>query len=50
MKRLLKQLVQPQVDYCLTLYLPVGGSNSQKNSNLQRTFTSKVPAVKHLSY
>ena len=43
-------LVQPHVDYCSQLWAPGGGADLEKLEGLLRTFTSKIPAVKHMSY
>ena len=50
MKQLWKQLVQPHVDYCSQLYMPVNGGKLSELENLQRNFTSRIPSVKQLDY
>ena len=50
MKTLWKQLAQPHVDYCSQLFMPVNGSNLTDLENLQRSFTNRIPEVKHLGY
>ena len=43
-------LVQPHVDYCSQLWAPADGGDLEKLEGLLRTFTFKIPSVKHLSY
>ena len=50
MKQLWKQLVQPHVDYCSQLYMPVNGGKLSELENLQRNFTSRIPSAKQLDY
>ena len=50
MKVLWKQLVQPHIDYCSQLFMPVSGSKLSNLENLQRSFTSRIPAAQHLNY
>ena len=50
MKHLWKQLVQPHVDYCSQLYMPVSGGKLSDLENLQRNYTSRIPSVRHLDY
>ena len=50
MKVLWKQLVQPHVDYCSQLFMPVNGAKLSDIENLQRSFTNRIPSVRHLGY
>ena len=50
MKVFWKQLVQPHIDYCSQLFMPVSGSKLSNLENLQRSFTSRIPAAQHLNY
>ena len=50
MKLLWKQLVQPNIDYCSQLYMPVNGSKLGELENLQRHFTSRIPSTNSLGY
>ena len=50
MKHLWKQLVQPHIDYCSQLYMPVNGGKLADIENLQRNFTTRIPSVRHLDY
>ena len=50
LKYMWKTLVQCHIDYCSQLYLPGKPADMMKIENLQRTFTRKIPEVKHLDY
>ena len=50
MKILWKQLVQPHIDYCSQLYMPVDGRRLGDLENLQRHFTSRIPSVSSMDY
>ena len=50
MKQLWKQLVQPHVDYCSQLYMPINGGKLSELENLQRNFTNRIPSVKSQDY
>ena len=50
MKYMWKTLVQCHIDYCSQLYLPGKSSDLERLENLQRIYTKKIPAVKHLDY
>ena len=50
MKTLWKQLVQPHIDYCSTLYMPVTGTNLQNIEILQQHFTRRVSSVRESNY
>ena len=50
MKYMWKTLVQCHIDYCSQLYLPGKLSDLERLENLQRVYTKKIPAVKHLDY
>ena len=43
-------LAQPHADYCSQLWSPVEGGDLEKLEGVLRTYTSKIPAVKHLNY
>ena len=43
-------LVQPHLDYCSQLWAPTGGANLENLEGLPRSFTSKIPSVKHMNY
>ena len=50
MKLMWKSLVQGHIDYSSQLYQPLQSSNLTRIEQIQRTFTSKIPEVRHLSY
>ena len=43
-------LAQPHADYCSQLWSPGEGADLEKLEGTLRTFTSKVPSIKHLNY
>ena len=43
-------LAQPHADYCSQLWSPGEGADLEKLEGTLRTFTSKIPAIKHLNY
>jgi hypothetical protein len=43
-------LAQPHADYCSQLWTPMEGVQLEKLEGVRRTYTSKIPAVKHLNY
>ena len=50
MKLMWKSLVQPNIDYCSQLWMPMKAGEIEKIENLQKQFTKKIPEVRHLSY
>ena len=50
MKHMFNTLAQPHADYCSQLWTPGEGGELEKLEGVLRTFTSKIPAVKHLNY
>jgi hypothetical protein len=43
-------LVQPQADYYSQLWAPNQGSKLESLDGLLRSFTAKIPAIKHMNY
>ena len=50
LKLLWKSLVQPNIDYCSQLYMPVSGNGLNELENLQRHFTSRIPSTHSMDY
>jgi hypothetical protein len=50
LRHMFNTLVQPHADYCSQLWAPQEGPQMDKIEGLLRSFTAKIPAVKHLSY
>ena len=50
MKIMWKSLVQPHIDYCSQLWMPIKSGEMEKIENLQRQFTKRIPEVRQLSY
>ena len=50
MKLMWKSLVQGHIDYSSHLYQPLQSSDLTRIEQLQRTFTSRIPEVRELSY
>ena len=50
MKTMWKTLVQPHIDYCSQLWMPVKTGDIEKIESLQKQFTKRIPEVRHLSY
>ena len=50
MKHMFNTLVQPHIDYCSQLWAPAEGGELERLEGCLRTFTSKIPAVRHLPY
>ena len=42
--------VQPHIDYCSQLWSPHDGGNLLKIEKLLQSFTSRIPALRHLNY
>ena len=43
-------LVQPHADYCSQLWAPSFGSDLEKLDGLLRSFTARIPLIRHLNY
>lgn len=50
LKHMWTSLVQPHLDYCSQLWAPTGGANLENLEGLLKSFTSKIPSVKHMNY
>ena len=50
MRHMFNTLAQPHADYCSQLWAPGEGGELEKLEGLSRTFTSKIPSVKHMNY
>ena len=50
MRHMFNSLAQPHADYCSQLWTPGEGGDLEKLEGVLRTFTSKIPSVKHLDY
>ena len=50
MKLMWKSLVQGLIDYSSHLYQPLQSSDLTRIEQLQRTFSSRIPEVRELSY
>ena len=50
MNHMFNTLAQPHADNCSQLWTPGEGGELEKLEGVLRTFTSKIPAVKHLNY
>ena len=50
LKLLWKQLVQPNIDYCSQLYMPVNGNKLNELENLQQHFTNRIPSANSMNY
>ena len=50
LKLLWKTIVQPNIDYCSQLYMPVSGNGLNELENLQRHFTSRIPSTHSMDY
>ena len=50
MRHMWNTLVQPHVDYCSQLWSPSEGMELEKIENLLKSYTAKIPSVKHLNY
>ena len=45
-----QSLVQPHIEYCSQLYMPVSGNGLNEIENLQRHFTSRIPSTHSMDY
>ena len=50
LRHMFNTLVQPHIDYCSQLWAPQEGPQMDKIEALLRSFTARIPAVKHLTY
>ena len=50
MMTLFRSLVQSHLDYCVKLWYPHQISEMQKLETIQRSFTSKIPALEGMDY
>ena len=50
LKHMWNTLIQPHLDYCSQLWAPSEGANLESLDGLLRSYTSKIPAVKHLNF
>ena len=50
MRHMYNTLAQPHADYCSQLWSPGEGSELEKLEGVLRTYTSKMPSIKHLNY
>ena len=50
MRHMYNTLAQPHADYCSQLWCPGEGSQLEKLEGVLRTYTSKMPSIKHLNY
>ena len=50
LKLLWKSLVQPNIDYCSQLYMPVNGNKLNQLESLQRQFTNRIPSANSMDY
>ena len=50
MRHMFNTLAQPHADYCSQLWTPSEGGELEKLEGVLRTYTSKIPSVKHLNY
>merc|ERR1712129_265346 len=48
--KLNKSLVQPNIDYCSQLYMPVNGNKLNQLESLQRQFTNRIPSANSMDY
>ena len=50
MRHMFNTLAQSHADYCSQLWTPAEGGELEKLEGVLRTYTSKIPSVKHLNY
>jgi hypothetical protein len=50
LRHMFNTLVQPHIDYCSQLWAPQEGPQMDKIEALLRSFTARIPSVKHLTY
>ena len=50
LRRMFNTYVQPHTDYCSQLWAPVEGPQMDKVENVLRSFTAKIPQIKHMNY
>ena len=45
-----KSLVQPHIDYCSQLWMPLEGANMEKVEKVLRDFSRRIPGIRDLCY
>ena len=50
LKQIFKSLVQPHIDYCSQLWMPLEGANMEKVEKVLRDFSRRVPGIRDLCY
>ena len=50
LKQMFKSLVQPHIDYCSQLWMPLEGVNMDKIEKVLRDFSKRVPGLRDLGY
>ena len=50
LRKMFNTYVIPHMDYCSQLWAPTEGTNMDKIENVLRSFTAKIPQIKHLNY
>ena len=50
MRHMFNTLVQPHIDYCSQLWMPLEGKNLEKIEKLLRDYTRKIPGMVGLNY
>ena len=50
LRHMFNTLIQPHIDYCSQLWAPPEGPAMDKIEGLLRSFSAKIPSVKHLPY
>ena len=50
LKQIFKSLVQPHIDYCSQLWMPLEGVNMDKIEKVLRDFSKRVPGLRDLGY
>ena len=50
MKSILKSLIQPHIDYCSQLWMPPQGQKLEKVERLLKSWTSRIPTMRNLTY
>ena len=50
MKHMWKSLIQPHIDYCSQLYMPINQVEMGRLENLFRNFSRKIPELRGLDY
>ena len=50
MKSIFKSLIQPHIDYCSQLWMPPQGQKLEKVERLLKSWTSRIPTIRNLTY